>query len=101
MFRRLALACAALLSVVSAQLTITSPGTNDWWGEYQSTQNPRPRNADDLMYILGFRRLILQFSVCSRVVAEHNLVDLYDFHVLELHHSVRTVSFSPCENSFN
>ncbi|KAG1763307.1 hypothetical protein EDD22DRAFT_509720 [Suillus occidentalis] len=31
MFRRLALACAALLSVVSAQLTITSPGTNDWW----------------------------------------------------------------------
>jgi hypothetical protein len=34
MFRRLALACAALLSVVSAQLTITSPGTNDWWGEY-------------------------------------------------------------------
>ncbi|KAG0702184.1 hypothetical protein DFH29DRAFT_805287 [Suillus ampliporus] len=31
MFRRLALAAAALLSVVSAQLTITSPGTNDWW----------------------------------------------------------------------
>ncbi|KAG2140691.1 hypothetical protein DEU56DRAFT_289970 [Suillus clintonianus] len=31
MFRRLALAFAALLSVVSAQLTITSPGPNDWW----------------------------------------------------------------------
>ncbi|KAG1732971.1 hypothetical protein EDB19DRAFT_1732364 [Suillus lakei] len=31
MFCRLALAFAALLSVVSAQLTITSPGTNDWW----------------------------------------------------------------------
>ncbi|KAG1726406.1 hypothetical protein EDB19DRAFT_2028408 [Suillus lakei] len=31
MFRRLALPFAALLSVVSAQLTITSPGTNDWW----------------------------------------------------------------------
>ncbi|KAG1843092.1 hypothetical protein C8R48DRAFT_751001 [Suillus tomentosus] len=31
MFRRLALTCAALLSVVSAQLTITSPGANDWW----------------------------------------------------------------------
>ncbi|KAG1732982.1 hypothetical protein EDB19DRAFT_1639994, partial [Suillus lakei] len=30
-FRRLALAFAALFSVVSAQLTITSPGTNDWW----------------------------------------------------------------------
>ncbi|KAG1771986.1 hypothetical protein EV702DRAFT_1134928 [Suillus placidus] len=37
MFRRLALACAALLSVVSAQLTITSPGTNDWW--VASSQN--------------------------------------------------------------
>ncbi|KAG2151161.1 uncharacterized protein EDB93DRAFT_1139496 [Suillus bovinus] len=31
MFRRVAFACAALLSVVSAQLTVTSPGTNDWW----------------------------------------------------------------------
>ncbi|KAG2358151.1 hypothetical protein BDR07DRAFT_1295803 [Suillus spraguei] len=31
MFRRLTLACAALVSVVSAQLAITSPGTNDWW----------------------------------------------------------------------
>ncbi|KAG1811822.1 uncharacterized protein BJ212DRAFT_1373366 [Suillus subaureus] len=31
MFHRLTLTCAALLSVVSAQLTITSPGTNDWW----------------------------------------------------------------------
>ncbi|KAG1732974.1 hypothetical protein EDB19DRAFT_1639953 [Suillus lakei] len=31
MFRRLALPFAALLSVVSAQLMISSPGTNDWW----------------------------------------------------------------------
>ncbi|KAG1867199.1 hypothetical protein DFJ58DRAFT_742926 [Suillus subalutaceus] len=31
MFRRLALTCAALLGIVSAQLTVTSPGTNDWW----------------------------------------------------------------------
>ncbi|KAG2068542.1 hypothetical protein BDR04DRAFT_1056709 [Suillus decipiens] len=31
MFCRLTFACAALVSVVSAQLTITSPGTNDWW----------------------------------------------------------------------
>jgi hypothetical protein len=31
MFHRLAFGCATLLSVVSAQLTITSPGTNDWW----------------------------------------------------------------------
>lgn len=38
MFRRLALTCAALLSVVSGQLTITSPGANDWWGEYPGSQ---------------------------------------------------------------
>jgi len=31
MFRSLALASAAFLGVVSAQLTITSPSANDWW----------------------------------------------------------------------
>ncbi|KAG1729515.1 uncharacterized protein EDB91DRAFT_1227968 [Suillus paluster] len=37
MFRRIALASAALLSVVSAQLTIISPGASDWW--VASSQN--------------------------------------------------------------
>jgi hypothetical protein len=60
MFHRLAFGCAALLGVVSAQLTITSPGTNDWWGECSECQTSRRRNADGLMRIsLGFRRSIL------------------------------------------
>ena len=35
MLRRLALVTVALLGVVSAQLTVTSPSSSDWWGEYQ------------------------------------------------------------------
>ena len=45
MFRSLALASIALLGVVSAQLTITSPSANDWWGEYSILPSSFSPNA--------------------------------------------------------
>jgi hypothetical protein len=54
-----------------------------------------------MFILLGLFRSILQFSDRSRVVSKHALVDVLNFPILELHRSVRTVSFSPRENPFN